>query len=158
MPKKKYIVALTPDEQERLEQLVRKGKTAAYKMIHAHILLKANINQVDGGWKDQDISDAFLVSVSTVERVRQRLVEHGLDLALSRQTPTRTKPCKLDGKQEAHLIALACSSPPVGQGRWTMRLLADHMVELGYVESVSHETVRQTLKKTNFSPGNSNAG
>lgn len=149
MPKKKYIVALSPEERENLENLTTKGKAPAYKLNHARILLKTDINHETGGWRDQDISDALDISVSTIERVRQRFVEQSLAAALSRQTPIRTKPRLLDGEQEAHLIALACAETPVGQGRWTMRLLADRMVELGHVESISHETVRQTLKKTN---------
>jgi transposase len=153
MPKKKYIVALSAEERENLELLTKKGKITVYKLNHAHILLKADINQEGGSWKDSDISEAFNISVSTIERVRKSFVEESLEAALSRQTPIRTKPRLLDGDQEAHLIALACSSTPEGQGTWTMRLLAKHMVELNYVETISHETVRQTLKKTSLSLG-----
>lgn len=149
MPKKKYIVALSPEERQNLERLTTTGKAPASKLNHARILLKADINQQTGGWRDQDISDALDISVSTIERIRHRFVEESLDAALSRQTPVRTKPRLLDGEQEAHLIALACAQTPEGQGRWTLRLLAQRMVELAYVESISHETVRQTLKKTN---------
>ena len=149
MSQKKYIVALSDDERETLERLTSTGKTAAYKLNHARILLMADINQTGGGWRDQDISDALHISVSTIERVRRRLVEESLDDALSRRPASRSKPRLLDGEQEAHLIALACSTPPEGQGKWSMRLLADRLVELGYVERISHETVRQTLKKTN---------
>lgn len=158
MPQKKYIVALSREERETLERVTTTGKTSAYKLNHARILLKADINQEGGGWRDQDISDALDISVSTIERVRQRFVEQGLESALSRQTPSRTKPRLLDGEQEAHLIALACAEVPEGQGKWSVRLLADRLVELGYVESISHETVRQTLKKTNSNPGCSDAG
>ncbi len=146
MPNKKYIVALNPEEQEQLESLTTTGKAPAYKFNHAPILLKADINQEDGGWQDQEISTVLDISISTIERVRQRFVEWGLEEALSRQTPIRTKPRLRDGEQEAHLIALACTEIPEGQGRWTLRLLADRMVELGHVENISHETVRQTLK------------
>jgi transposase len=149
MPQKKYIVALSPEEREALESLTRTGKTSAYKLNHARILLKADVNQECGGWRDCDIRDALDISVSTIERVRQRCVEESLEAALSRQTPSRTKPRLLDGEQEAHLIALACAETPEGHGKWSVRLLADQLVELGYVESISHETVRQTLKKTN---------
>lgn len=149
MPKKKYIVALSVEEREALESLTTTGKTSAYKFNHARILLMADINQAVGGWRDHDISDALNISVSTIERVRQRFVEQSLDAALSRQVPSRTKPRLLDGEQEAHLIALACAQTPEGRGRWSIRLLADQLVELGHVESISHETVRQTLKKTN---------
>jgi transposase len=149
MPKKKYIVTLTPEEREQLERLVTTGKSAAYKVNHARILLKADTHQADGSWTDQQISEALDISVSTIERVRQRFVEQSLDAALSRQVSRRRTPRLLDGEQEAHLIALACGDPPEGQARWTLRLLADQMVVLGHVEHLSHETVRQTLKKTN---------
>jgi transposase len=158
MPAKKYIVALSCGERESLDNLTTTGKTAAYKLNHARILLKADINQDGGGWRDQDISDALDISVSTIERVRQRFVEESLEVALSRQTLSRTKPRLLDGEQEAHLIALACGEAPEGQGKWSLRLLADQLVELGHVPSISHETVRQTLKKTNSNPGCNNAG
>ena len=153
MPKKKYIVTLTPKERSRLEELTRKGKATAYKMNHARILLLADSDRVEGGGKDEAIGQALNISVATIERVRQRFVEEGLEAALSRKLQPNRRPRRLDGKQEAHLIALACSEPPTGQGRWTMRMLADRMIELGYVEAVSHETVRQTLKKTNLSRG-----
>jgi transposase len=149
MPRKKYIVALTDNERAELECLTTKGKSPVYRVNHARILLKADINPETGGWTDQAISDALDISVATIERVRQRWVEHGLETALSRQTPTRTKPRLLDGEQEAHLIAFACAKTPEGQAKWSIRLLADKMVEMGYVESISHETVRQVLKKTN---------
>ena len=153
MPKKKYIVTLTPEERSLLEELTKKGKAAAYKVNHARILLLADSNRLEGGWKDEAISQALNISVATIERVRQRLVEEGLESALSRRSQENRKPRRLDGEQEAHLIALTCSEPPMGQGRWTMRMLAERMVELGYVEAVSHETVRQTLKKTNLNLG-----
>jgi transposase len=153
MVKKKYIVTLTPPERQQLEELTKKGKAAAYKVNHARILLLADTNREGGGWKDQDISSALNISIATIERVRQRLVESGLETALRRKTQKNRQRSRLDGEQEAHLIALTCSSPPDGQGRWTLRMLADRMVELGYVEAVCHETVRQTLKKTNLSLG-----
>jgi transposase len=153
MPKKKYIVTLTPEERTLLEQLTKKGKAAAYKVNHARIMLLADTKQLEGGWKDEAISQALNISVATIERVRQRLVEDGLESALSRKPQENRKPRRLNGEQEAHLIALTCSEPPTGQGSWTMRMLANRMVELGYVEAVSHETVRQTLKKTNLSRG-----
>lgn len=149
MPKKKYIVALSSEERTELEELTKKGKSSAYRVNHARILLKADINQEPGGWCDQDISEALDISVATIERVRQRFVEHGLEAALTRQTPIRSKPRLLDGEQEAHLIALACAKTPEGQAKWSVRLLADKLVELGHVEKISHETVRQVLKKTN---------
>jgi transposase len=116
-------------------------------MNHARILLKADTNQEGGGWTDEAISQALDISVATIERVRQRLVETNLETALSRQEQQQRQARRLDGEQEAHLIALTCGEAPEGQARWSLRLLADRMVELDDVESVSHETVRQTLKK-----------
>ena len=153
MPKKKYIVTLTEEERTSLEELVNKGKNPAYKVNHARILLLADTNQEGGGWKDLDINQALKVSVATIERVRKRLVEQGLEAALNRKEQTNRKKRCLDGEKEAHLIALTCSSPPEGQKRWTMKMLAERMVQLGHVESISGETVRQTLKKTNSSLG-----
>jgi transposase len=153
MAKKKYIVSLTTEERAKLEQLTTTGKAPAYKMNHARILLKADTNQEGGGWTDAAISQALDSSVATIERVRQRFVEINLEAALNRQEQQQRKPRRLDGEQEAHLIAITCGEAPEGQARWSLRLLADRMVELDYVESVSHETVRQTLKKTTSSPG-----
>ena len=153
MPKKKYIVTLTDEERASLEELVNKGKNPAYKVNHARILLLADTNQEGGSWKDLDISQALKISVATIERVRQRLVEQGLEAALNRKEQQNRRQRLLDGEKEAHLIALTCSSPPDGQKRWTMKMLAERMVQLGYVESISDETVRQTLKKTNSSLG-----
>ncbi len=153
MPKKKYIVSLTSEERKELEKLTTTGKAAAYKVNHARILLKSDINQEGGGWLDAAISQALDMSVSTIERVRQRFVEQGLEAALGRKQQQRRKAPCLDGEQEAHLLAITCSEPPKGRGHWSLRLLAERMVELGYVETVSHETVRQTLKKMNLSLG-----
>lgn len=145
--KKKYIVRLNNEERKQLEDLTRKGKAAAYKIRHAQILLKAD---ADGpNWTDERIAEAFSVTIRTVELIRQRLVEQGLERALNRKKQERpSKYRKFDGEKEAHLIALGCSSPPEGRARWTFRLLADKAVELQIVESVSPETIRQTLKKT----------
>ena len=152
--RKKYIVSLTPKERQMLEQLTKKGKAAAYKVNHARILLKADTNIKDGGWIDKEISLALDISIPTIERVRRLFVEQGIEAALSRQTPQKTKSHKLDGEQEAHLIAIACSQAPEGQTRWTLRMLAQRMVELEIVESISYETVRQTLKKTSLKEPN----
>ncbi len=122
-------------------------------MNHARVLLKADVNQTGGGWIDAKMSEALDISVATIERVRQRFVEEGLEGALGRKVQKRRKSRRLDGEGEAHLVALACSEGPSGPGHGSLRLLAERMVELGYVESVSHETVRQTLKKTNLSLG-----
>ena len=145
---KKYIVRLTEDERSYLESLIYTGKVAAHKRLHAEILLKADISELGEKWLDSKISEAFGVSTRTVERVRERLVQQGLESALNRATPIRVKSRTIDGDNEAHLIALTCGEAPEGRSRWTLRLLGQQMVELGYVESVSHETIRQTLKKT----------
>jgi transposase len=155
---KKYIVTLADEERQILEQLTKKGKSPIYKVNHARILLLADTRREDGGWTDQAISKALDISIPTIERVRRQLVEQGIEAVLSRQTTKTTKSHKLDGEQEAHLIAIACSQAPVGFARWTLRLLAKRMVELEIVESISHETVRQTLKKTNLNLGSRNHG
>ena len=153
MPAKRYKVTLTEEERQKLEQITQNGNSAAAKINHAHILLKADENQEERGWKDQSISDIFNISIRTIERVRQRFVEEGLEKALVPRPRTELRQKKLDGETEAHLIAIACSSPPEGKSRWTLRLLADQIVTMGYVESISHESVRQVLKKTNLSLG-----
>src|SRR5512143_1093817 len=144
----KYIVRLTADEGEHLTALVSKGKASAAKIRHAHVLLKAD---ADGpNWMDAQSADAFSIHLNTVAGIRKRLVCPGLEAALKRQPQAR--PCrlpKLDGAGEARLLALSCSEPPPGQAQWSLRLLADRVVELGIVESFSHESVRRTLKKTN---------
>jgi len=145
---KKYIVRLTDEERTELQDLVKKGKAAAYKRLHAQILLKADVSEQGECWKDEQICKAFDTSVSTVERTRQRLVEHGLDAAINRAKQNKVRRRVLDGEQEAHLIALSCSEAPEGRSKWTMKLLADKMVELDYVETVSSETIRKRLKKT----------
>ena len=144
---KKYIVRLTDEERGHLNDLVNKGKAAAYKRKHAQILLKADIAE-GAGWSDQRIADAFNVSLRTVERTRERLCEQGLDAAIERAKGSG-KQRKLDGAQEAHLIALVCGETPEGYSRWSLRLLAEQFVELGHVDSISYETVRQVLKKRN---------
>ena len=151
---KKYIVTLTAEERRALSDLIAAGKAAAQKLAHARILLKADA--ADGGpaWPDHRIADALEVSTATVERVRQRFVEQGLDAALDRKQRERpAREIKLDGRAEAQLIALACSAPPEGRATWTMQLLADQLVELEVVDSISDETVRLALKKTRSSPG-----
>jgi transposase len=152
MPAKKYIVSLTEEEREHLQHLIRRGKPSARTVTRARILLKA-----DEGCKDQQIVVALSTSMATVERVRQRFVEEGMESALE-ERPRRGSAPKLSGKDEAHLIAVACSAPPLGRARWSLRLLADKAVELELCESLSHETVRQTLKKTSSSRGKSSSG
>jgi transposase len=144
---KKYIVRLTDDERQQLVHVTKIGKTAAYKIKHAHILLQVDANGPN--WSDEHVGTAFRCHGNTVRNVRQRFVEQGLEAALARKK--QRKPSRqrlLDGAQEAHLIALRCSQPPAGQARWTLQLLADKLVELAVVETISYETVRQTLKKT----------
>ena len=154
---KKYIVALSQEERAYLEDFSKTGRHAAYQITRARILLKADSNQTDGGWADEQISEALDVGVSTIERLRRRLVECGLQASLQRGTGGGCKRT-FDGNQEAHLIALRYSAAPPSQAQWTLRLLADQMVSLEYVETISHETVRKILKKTSYSLGNSNVG
>ena len=151
--RKKDLVRLSETERAELEALVKTGRAAARKRLHAQILLKADEGEHGPTWSDAAVSQALEVGVRTVERVRQCLVEAGLETALNGRPQARYKSPKLDGEQEAHLIAIACSAPPAGRTRWTLRLLADRMVELAYVDTVSYETVRQVLKKMNLSRG-----
>jgi hypothetical protein len=151
---KKYIVKLSHDERATLNKLITSGRGPARMFTRAHILLKADQSQHGPAWGDEKISEAFEVTIQTVERVRKQLVEEGFDAVLSRHPYTQKKSRKkIDGDVEAHLIALSCSEPPQGYARWTLRLLADKIVELGYVENISHEAIRQTLKKTNLNRG-----
>lgn len=152
MPKK-YIVTLTDEERFELENVIRSGKAAARKLIRARILLKADSASGRKGWTDAAICRALDVSSPTVWRTRKRFVLESFEAALNSRRPGRHYKRKLDGQQEAHLIAIACSQPPQGRQRWTLRLLRNRMVELRLVESLSHETVREVLKKTNSSPG-----
>ncbi len=148
---KKYRVTLDAEERDELEAMISRGKAAARKLAHARVLLLADAAPGGPNRVDTDIAAALNLSVRTIERVRRHFVEEGLEAALVPKPTTRIYTRALDGRQEAHLIALACSAPPDGKRRWTLRLLADHMVELEHVETLSHETVRQTLKQTNSS-------
>jgi transposase len=148
---KKYVVRLIKEEREQIEKLVRRGRAHARSLLYGRILLKADADGPDR-WTDERIADALEVSTATVARQRQRFVEDGLEVALMAKKPGRPRRRVLDGRAEAHLVALSCSEPPEGRGSWTLRLLADRMVELGHVGGVSHETVRRTLKKTNSGP------
>lgn len=145
---KKYIVNLSAAERQELEEIVTTGKRSASTINHARILLKADCHQPNGSWRDQAIKDALDISTRTIERVRQRFVEEGFEAALKPRSGQGRKP-KLNGETEAHLVALRCGDPPNGQGRWTLRLLAEQMVELDYIDQLSHESVRKVLKKTN---------
>ena len=151
--KKRYLVTLTDEERRSLRTLVSSGKGAARKLTHARILLKADASAGGPNWTDAAISEGVEVGTATVERVRQRFVEEGLEAALIPSKPDRIYERKLDGDGEAHLIALACSESPEGRSRWTLELLADRMVALGHVESLSYQTVRRVLKKTRSSLG-----
>ena len=147
---KRYRVTLTEEEREELGRLLARGKADVRKLKHAHILLKADEAPGAAGRSDPRIADALDLGRATVERIRRRFVEQGLQAALSpSRTGKRVYERKRDGTREAHLMALACSAPPEGQARWSLRLRARRMVELGHVDTLSHETVRQTLKKTN---------
>lgn len=150
---KRYRVTLTAEEHRDLQCFVSSGRNAARKLTRARILLLAN--QAEGGPAKQDpeIVEALDCGRTTVERTRKQFVEGGLEAALNPQPTSRIYERRLDGKAEAYLVAIACGAPPEGRARWTLRLLADRMVGLGHVESLSHETVRQTLKKTSSSLG-----
>lgn len=150
----KYIVKLDAEQRGGLEQQIRSGQAPARKLMHARILLKADSGEHGPNWSDTHISEALEVSIPTIWRVRRRFVEQGLDDALNRR-PQPERPSKriFDGEKEAHLIALTCGEKPEGEGRWSLRLIAERLVKVGEVEQVSHETVRQVLKKTSSSRG-----
>lgn len=150
---KKYHVTLTDDERTMLHALLASGKASARTLTHARILLKADESASGPGWTDEAIREALDIGLATIGRVRERFVEESLDAALHRQPPTRDYTHLVDGACEAHLVALACSEPPTGHRQWTLRLLADKLVELAYIDRISHETVRQVLKKTRLSLG-----
>ena len=148
---KQYVVELTSEERSQLRQIVAKGNTTGYRIKYAHILLKADQGKGGPGWSDPKIAEAFECNLSTVYRLRKRLVENGFDAVLQHGNAGKRKQRKLDGKAEAHLIALACSQPPEGRQRWTVRLLANELVALGIVDSCGKTTVHETLKKMNSS-------
>jgi transposase len=147
--KKKYPVIVSDTERVQLKNLIAAGTAPARKLTHARILLKADQSPQGPAWVDEQVAEAVEVSQPTVSRVRKQYFEEGMEAALNRRPPNREYHRKLDGKQEARLVALACSKPPEGQARWSLRLLADRMVELEVVEDISYQTVRRTLKKTN---------
>lgn len=156
---KKYVVRLSTDEREQLDALIRKGKGPARRLLKARILLKADVSDAGPGWSDSKIIAALDTGVSMVYRVRQQLVEEGFEVVLSRkQRTTPAVPRIFDGEKEAKLIALACSKPPQGRARWTLRLLENKVVELGIVERASDSTIGRTLKKTVSSPIAGSAG
>ena len=145
---KRYRVTLTAEERGDLERMISRGKADARKLAHARVLPQADEAEGGPARVDEGIAAAVQVSVRTIGRARQRFVEQGLEAALLAKPSRRVYARKLDGAQEAHLLALACARPPEGKARWTLRLLAERMVALEHVDTLSHETVRQTLKKT----------
>ena len=149
--KEKYSVVLTETQREELYKLIAAGTAPARKLTHARVLLKADQSPQGPGWVDERIADAVEVSQPTISRIRKQYVEEGLEAALNRRAPNREYHRKLDGEHEARLIALACSEPPLGQARWSLRLLADKLVELEVVPEVSYQTVGRILKKTSSS-------
>ena len=152
MPAKKYRVKLTEDEREDLKQLISKGKASVRKMTHAQLLLHAD-EDTAASLNDAEIAKALHISHLTVERVRKRFVEEGIESALNPKVQIRRRAKKIDGEAEAFLVATACSAAPEGYNGWTLKLLAERLVECEIVDSISGETVRQTLKKTNLNLG-----
>ena len=150
---KRYRVKLSAEERQELKTLVSRGRAAAYQQTHGRILLLSDEAHAEGAMKDEEIARVLQIGRATVERVRRRCVEEGIEAALERKRQLNRRPKRLDGQGEAHLIALACGEPPEGRAGWTLKLLADRLVECEIVESISTETVRQTLKKTNSSLG-----
>jgi hypothetical protein len=146
--KKAAIVRLTADERQQLQRLLTVGPAPTRQLTHARILLKADEGPGGPAWPDKRIAEALDVAPITVGRVRQRYATEGVAAALVHRPPCATKPRRLDGAQEAQLVALACSTPPPGRERWSLRLLADKAVELQIVDTLSYETVRQALKQT----------
>ena len=159
MPKIRYRFALTEEEREELHAIVKKGKHSARKVLSALILLNCDENApTPRTMREQDIAEVLKVSAMKIHRVKQRFVEEGLEIALNGHKGQRIYEKKADGEFEAHLVALSCSEPPAGYVRWSLRLLADKVVELQYVDSISYETVRRVLKKTNSSLGKNRGG
>jgi transposase len=156
--RKGYVVRLTEGERGQLEALVRRGRAHARKLLYARILLKTDASEGGPAWADERIAEALETSADTVARERRRFVEDGLEVALMPKKPGRPRRRILDGRAEARLVALSCSEPPEGRAGWTLRLLADRMVELGVVEALSRETVRRTLKKTSCALISSRSG
>lgn len=156
---KKYIVTLTAEERDHLETLVSKGKHRSQKMLNALILLGCDEGPAQSHRStNAELAHVLPISMRKIDRVKKRFVLDGLEVALNGRRGTRVYQKKADGEFEAHLIALSCSEPPAGFARWSLRLLADTVVELGYIDSISHETVRRVLKKTKSSPGNAKGG
>lgn len=150
---KKYVVKLTNKQRQHLEKLISSGIVPARTITRAHILLKSDCRPESPNWTYSQITEAFNVSEVTISKVRKSFVESGFEAALYRKKPDREYKHRLDGEAEAHLIALVCGQPPEGYKQWSLRLIRDRFVELEYVDKISHETIRTTLKKTHLSPG-----
>jgi len=148
MPRKLYVVKITLDEREELESVVRRGRSAAWKVQRAQALLQCDQGKHGPGWTDEDVASAYGCTTRSLENWRKQAVESGPLSLLERKSRTPPVAKKLDGEKEARLVTLACSEPPEGRCRWTLRLLADRLVELEVVDEVSYETVRRTMKKT----------
>jgi Homeodomain-like domain len=156
---KRYVVRLSQDERKQLDEMIRKGKSSAQKLTKARILLKADVSEAGEGWSDSRIVEALETSATTVYRTRQQLVEDGFEAVLSRKKPAKPSVTPIfDGEKEAKLIALACSEPPSGRARWSLRLLENKVVELNIVERASDSTIWRVLKKTNSSRISNNNG
>ncbi len=156
---KKYVVTLTGDEREALRALTSKGKHRSQKILNALILLGCDAGELQTKRStNEEIARVLKISMRKIDRVKKRFVVDGLDVCLNGRKGSRVYAKKADGDLEAHLVALSCSAPPEGFARWSLRMLADQVVELGYIDSVSHETVRRVLKKTNSSPGGRSNG
>lgn len=159
MPKIKYRLSLTAEEREELNAIVKKGRHNSHKVLNALILLNCDEQApTRRTLKEQQIADVLNISTMKLYRVKQRFVEEGLEIALNGRKGQRVYEKRADGEFEAHLVALSCSTPPPGHERWSLRLLADKVVELQYIDSVSYETVRRVLKKTNLNPGKRSGG
>ena len=150
---KKYNVTLTQEEREELLSITRKGKHTSKKVIHALILLNCDEGEFSDKVKNKDVAKVLNIGHRTIDRVKKKFVEEGYEAALTNKPTSRIYERKVDGDIEAHLVALSCSEPPEGFSRWTLRMLADKMVALDYIDEISHEAVRRVLKKTNLSPG-----
>jgi transposase len=155
---KKYIVRLTQEERRNLLTLISKGKASARKLVHARVLLEADVSETEHPKTDKEIAEILHIDDKSVKRVRKRLVEEGLEAALNRKEHKNRKARRFDGNSEAHLVALCCSKAPEGRQRWTIRLLADKLVELNIVDEVSPATVYRTLKKTKLNLGKKRNG
>ena len=155
----KYSVKLNKEQRKLLDDLVKKGEAPARKIMHAQILLKSDTGQWGPRWRDKQIQEVFGLGETVIKRVRKRYVDNGLEDALQRRKqPKRPEKQKIDGKQEAQVIAVLCTEQPEGKERWTLRALTDRIVELEIVEQISYETVRSVLKKISSSPGRRSNG